>query len=164
MDYAPLTNTYVNNQEPSNPYNVPEDYYMNIALREDNTRPTKVSLEYFSVSNIKRLQQMIKKNVYENTKHKFKLEEDQNVLDLIQAMKYIYKEYGKYMPNSVIRQVKKLNTYTIKFIVPNIIENLKQYYGYLKDINNPIQPIEMPTNVNRAGRLQLPGSAHVYNL
>ena len=79
-------------------------------------------------------------------------------------MKYIYKEYGKYMPNSVIRQVKKLNTYTIKFIVPNIIENLKQYYGYLKDINNPIQPIEMPTNVNRAGRLQLPGSAHVYNL
>ena len=164
MDYAPLTSTYVNNQEPSNPYNVPEDYYMNIALREDNTRPTKVSLEYFSVSNIKRLQQMIKKNVYENTKHKFKLQEDQNVLDLIQAMKYIYKEYGKYMPNSVIRQVKKLNTYTIKFIVPNIIENLKQYYGYLKDINNPIQPIEMPTNVNRAGRLQLPGSAHVYNL
>lgn len=164
MDYAPLTNTYANNQEPSNPYNVPEDYYMNIALREDNTRPTKVSLEYFSVSNIKRLQQMIKKNVYENTKHKFKLQEDQNVLDLIQAMKYIYKEYGKYMPNSVIRQVKKLNTYTIKFIVPNIIENLKQYYGYLKDINNPIQPIEMPTNVNRAGRLQLPGSAHVYNL
>lgn len=164
MDYAPLTNTYVNNQEPSNPYNVPEDYYMNIALREDNTRPTKVSLEYFSVSNIKRLQQMIKTYVYENTKHKFKLEEDQNVLDLIQAMKYIYKEYGKYMPNSVIRQVKKLNTYTIKFIVPNIIENLKQYYGYLKDINNPIQPIEMPTNVNRAGRLQLPGSAHVYNL
>jgi len=164
MDYAPLTNTYVNNQEPTNPYNVPEDYYMNIALREDNTRATKVSLEYFSVSNIKRLQQMIKTEVYEKTKHKFKLEEDQNVLDLIQAMKYIYKEYGKYMPNSIIRQVKKLNTYTIKFIVPNIIENLKQYYGYLKDINNPIQPIEMPTNVNRAGRLQLPGSAHVYNL
>ena len=41
--------------------------------------------------------------------------------------------------------------------------NLKQHYGYLKDINNPIEPLAPPINVNHAGRLQLTGT-DVYNI
>ena len=165
MSYAPITQTYGNhNQEPTNPYDVSEDYYVYIALREDNKKPSKVALEYFSVSNIKRIQNDIKKTIYIKTNKKYKLSEDQHVLDLLQVMKHIYTEYGKYTIKSVIRQVKKLNKYTIKSVIPDMINNIKQYYGYLKEINSSIKPIDTPMNVNRAGRLQLPGSAYIYDL
>jgi len=165
MSYAQISQTYGNHtQEPSNPYDVKEEYYMHIALREYNKKPSKVAFEYFSVSNIKRIQHMIKKAVYLKTNKKFKLQEDQHVLDLIQAMKHIYVDYGIFVSNSIVRQVKKLNQLTIKSIVPDMIDNIKQYYGYLKDINSPISPINQPLNVNRGGRLQLQGPAHIYDL
>jgi len=42
--------------------------------------------------------------------------------------------------------------------------NLKQHYGYLDDIKNPISPLPQPINVNHAGRVQLQGTAQHYGL
>jgi hypothetical protein len=164
-DYAPLVRSYKSNamrEEQSNPYNVPNNYYTKLALREQNKCPSKVANEYFSIINIKRIQKLIKHYIYVISHKKFKLLEDQNVLDLLQVMIHIYNDYGKDLPTNIVRQVKTLNKYTIKYIIPDMISNLKQYYGYLHEINNPIKPIDLPLNVNNAGRLQLPGSAQIY--
>lgn len=172
-NYAPLNNTpYKNinnltdgiNEEYSNPYDVERDHYTKIALRQWKMCPSKVADEYFCVSNIKRIQKLLKKEIYKRSYKKFNLIEEQNVLDLLQVMIVIYEQYGKDLPFSIIRQVKVLNTYTIQYIAPDIIVNLKQHYGYLNEIQKPLNPLPLPLNVNNAGRKNITGTAHLYGL
>lgn len=150
---------------PNNPYAVKEHYYAKLIMKEYQSCPTKVVLEYFSVKNIKRIQKKIKREIKHRSYGKFILEEDQNVLDLLNAMRAIFKLYARNLPYKVIRQVKALNEYTIQYICPDIMTNLKQYYGYLDDIKNPINPFDrVAVNVNNAGRNQLPSVAQLYGL
>lgn len=149
---------------PSDPYAVSENYYTKLALRQWKVCPSEVAKVFFSVTNIKRIQKQIKREIYARSYKKFKLSEDQNVLDLLQSMIVVYGQYGKDLPTSVTRQVKLLNVQTVEYITPDMITNLKQHYGYLDDIKNPINPIELPLNVNNAGRMNLPGIAFAYGL
>jgi hypothetical protein len=173
-DYAPLNRTFAdgntnNNRDDlgdalSDPYSVAENYYTKLALRQWKICPSDVGKVFFSVTNIKRVQKQLKREIYDRSYGKFKLLEDQNVLDLLQSMIVVYGQYGKDIPSSVIRQVKLLNKQTVEYIAPDMITNLKQHYGYLNDIKNPINPLPLPLNVNNAGRLQIPSIAQLYGL
>lgn len=149
---------------PSDPYNVTDDHYTMIAMKEWQACPSDVASKYFSVINIKRLQKKIKQEIHDRSFGKFKLSEDQSVLDLLHVMMAIYKQYAKDLPYKTVRQVKLLNQYTVEYVAPDMIVNLKQHYGYLNDIKNPIQPIPHPINVNHAGRNELPSVAQLYLL
>jgi len=149
---------------PNDPYNVSEDYYTLLVMKEWQACPSKVASLYFSVTNIKRLQKQIKKEIYNRSFTKFRLLEDQNVLDLLQVMRAIYKLYAKDLPERVVKQVKILNKQTVQFVSPDIIDAIKQHYGYLNDIKNPIEPIQLPLNVNNSGRIQLPSISQLYGL
>jgi hypothetical protein len=152
---------------PSDPYNVKEDHYVKIALKsvgEYNTIPSKVAAEFFSVSNIKRIQKKIKKEIYERTYGKFKLTEDQKVLSLLIAMMSVYLLNTKDLDDHIVSQVKILNEQTVQDVVPGMITNIKQYYGYLEDITNPVNVLPDPINVNRAGRRTTKGPAQVYDI
>lgn len=170
--YSPLNNSlsYNNsrhntiNEIPNDPYNVEEDYYTLLVMKEWQACPSEVASLYFSVSNIKRLQAQIKKEIYNRSYKKFRLIEDQSVLDLLQVMRAIYKLYAKDLPMKVIKQVKVLNKQTVEYVSPDIMEALKQHYGYLDDIKNPIKPIQLPVNVNNSGRIQLPSISQLYGL
>jgi hypothetical protein len=127
----------------------------NIVLRgtmEDN----EVSRLFFSEENIKRIQKKLKVEVFERSGGKFKLVEDQDESDLIVVMRYIYLDYGKNLPNEIVRQVKILNDKTINYMLPDILTNIKQYYGYIRDISNPITPLIRPMSTNANGRRALP--------
>ena len=174
-NYAPVNQTLTYNSfddysrdidkldVPSDPYNVPNNYYTKLALRQWKICPSNVAKLYFSVENIKRIQKSIKREIYNRSYKKYKLNEDQSVLDLLQAMIIVYEDKSKNLPYETIRQVKMLNEFTVQYVSPDIMTNLKQHYGYLKDINNPTEPIPPPINVNHAGRLQLTGT-DVYNI
>ncbi len=140
-------------REEYTPYNTTN--LANVVLRgtmEDND----VSRLFFSGENIKRIQKKIKVAVYERSQGKFKLDEDQDESDLIVVMRYIYLDYGKNLQKEIIRQVKILNDMTVNYIIPDLITNIKQYYGYIKDISNPITPMMRPMNTNSNGRRALP--------
>lgn len=149
---------------PNDPYNVNEDYYTKLAMRQWKVCPSKVAKVFFSVTNIKRIQKGIKREVYNRSYGKFRLQEDQNILDLLQAMLVIHIWYNKNLPSSTVRQVKVLNTQTVQYIVPDMMTNLKQYYSYLSDIKNPLNMIPLPLNINHAGRTQLEGTAQFYEI
>jgi hypothetical protein len=150
---------------PNDPYGVDEYYYAELVMKEWNVEcPTDVAKLYFSVSNIKRIQRGIRREIYNRSFGKFRLREDQNVLDLITAMRAVYKWNAKDLPMKVVRQVKMLNEQTVQYIAPDMMDNLKQHYGYLDDIKNPINPMPEPINVNHAGRLQLPSVAQLYGI
>lgn len=173
LDYAP-TNRSLSYDDPgysratfeipNNPYNVEEDYYTKLVMKEWQACPSKVASVYFSVKNIKRLQKQIRREIYNRSYKKFRLTEDQNVLDLLQAMRAIYKMYSKDLPTKITRQVKLLNDETVQYVAPDMMTNLKQHYGYLDDIINPLNPLPDPINVNQAGRNQIPSVAQLYGL
>lgn len=122
----------------------------------------ELSKIYYSEENVKRIQKLIKKEIFVRTKGVYKLEEDQDESDLLVVMKSIFTEYAKHLPYEYVKQVKALNKKTIDAIVPDMITNIKQTYDYLKEINGPIKPIDRPVNVNNAGRRTLPPLTTVY--
>lgn len=125
------------------------------ALKGIQTK-SPLSRIYFSDRNIRRLQRLIRREVYIRTKGVYKLDVDQDISKLFIVMRAIYLEYARNLPGQTVRQVKRLNRKVVDEVLPGIITEIKQYYGYLKEINKPLTPIPRPMNVNNAGRRTLP--------
>lgn len=123
---------------------------------------SELSKIFFSDSNIKRVQRLLKKEIYDRSNGKYKMEVDQEEKELVYVMRAIYIEFAKFVPNQIVRQVKLLNKKVIEQIMPSIISSIKHKEGYLKRINNPINPIQLPINVNNAGRNLLPGFSTIW--
>lgn len=125
---------------------------------------SELSKLFFSDENIKRIQKMIKQEVFKRTKGQFKLDADQDLNDIFIVMRAIYLEHAKNLPNKIVHQVKQLNHKVIDSNVPEIITAIKQEYGYLRDINKPLEPIPRPMNINRGGRNLLPSLTTTFNV
>lgn len=125
------------------------------ALKGIQTK-SELSKLYFSDQNFLRIQKMIKKEIFRRTNGEFKLDVDQDQKKLFIVMRAIYLEHARYLPNQIVRQVKRLNKKVVDEIVPTMITEIKQEYGYLKEINKPITPIPRPQSIGNAGRRQLP--------
>ena len=121
---------------------------------------------FFSTENMNRLQKMIRRAVYIKTNGKYKLEVDQSEADLLIAMRAVIFDMngGRFLPFKIKRQVKELNKQTINYILPDMISEMKQAYGYLKEINEPIKPLMRPLNVNNAGRRTLPSITTIWGV
>ena len=125
--------------------------------------PTPLGEVFFSLDNIKRLQNKIKKSVFIETNGKYKLQVDQNESDLLIVMRAVYIQDSYNAPYRIIHQVKELNEKVINRILPDMISNIKQNEEYLNIIDKPIDPIPLPVNVSRAGRLSLPSVTTIWN-
>ena len=125
--------------------------------------PTPLGEVFFSPDNIKRLQNKIKKSIFVESKGKYKLQIDQNETDLLVVMRAVYIQDSYNAPYRIIHQVKELNEKVINRILPDMITNIKQNEEYLNIIDKPIDPIPLPVNVSRAGRLSLPSVTTIWN-
>ena len=123
---------------------------------------SELSKLFFSDENFKRLQKMIKKEVFSRTRGEFRLDVDQEQRDLFIVMRAVYMEHARFLPNAIIRQIKRLNQKVVDEIVPNLLTEIRQEYGYLKEINKPLTPIPRPMNVNGAGRKNLPAFSSTF--
>ena len=131
------------------------------ALKGIQTR-TELSDLFFSKENFKRIQNKIKIEIYKRTKGEFKLEVDQEESDLLVAMRSVFLEHARFLPNFIVRQVKRLNEQVIDNVVPEMLTSIKQNYFYLKEINKPIEPIARPQNINNKGRKMLPSTCTIF--
>jgi len=125
---------------------------------------SELSKLFFSDENFKRVQKLLKKEVARRTSGEFRLDTDQDQKDLFIVMRAVYLEHARTLPGQIVRQVKRLNEKVMDEVVPSMITEIKQYYGYLKDINKPIDPIDRPMNVSNAGRLSLPSISTVWGV
>ena len=125
--------------------------------------PTPLGEVFFSPDNIKRLQNKIKKNIFIESKGKYKLQVDQNESDLLIVMRAVYIQDSYNSPYRIVHQVKELNEKVINRILPDMISNIKQNEEYLNIIDKPIDPIPLPVNVSRAGRLSLPSVTTIWS-
>jgi hypothetical protein len=123
--------------------------------------PTPLGEVFFSPENISRLQKQIKKEIFIRSNGKYKLVVDQNETDLLVVMRAVYISDAENSPYRIIHQVKKLNHKTIERIIPDMLSMIKQEQKYLDELDKPINPIPLPVNVSRAGRLSLPSVTSV---
>ncbi len=125
--------------------------------------PTPLGELFFCPDNIRRLQNKIKKSIFIESKGKYKLDTDQNETDLLIVMRAVYIQDSYNSPYRIVHQVKELNKKVINRILSEMISNIKQNEEYISSIDRPIDPIPLPVNVSRAGRLSLPSVTTIWN-
>lgn len=140
--------------------------YAKAALRgsfsDDYIRNSELISMYFSNENVERIQSKIKKEISVRTKGKYVVDVDQDIEDLLIVMGHIMIEDGQFLLTKIVKQVKLLNQKVVDYVVPDMINEISQNYGYQQDINKPLQPIMRPMNVNNAGRKTLPSITTVW--
>jgi len=87
---------------------------------------------------------------------------DQDEKDIYIAMRATYLEFGTFELSKIKHQVKLLNNKVIETIIPGMLSEVEQYYGYLREINNPIKPIDLPINASSGGRKTLPSFTTIW--
>jgi len=127
-----------------------------------NINNNKLTDIFYSKENMDRIQKLIKKAVTIKSNNKIKLDVDQEEKDLFLAMKAVFIENAELYTLRYVHEVKRLNMLVVNSILPGIMSNVLQYYGYLRDINNPRKLIDRPINVSSAGRKTLPSISGIF--
>ena len=60
------------------------------------------------------------------------------------VMRYIYLQEGRFLKYKIEEQVENLNNKLLEVIIPDISTGVKQQLGYIKYINEPLNPIDRP--------------------
>lgn len=122
----------------------------------------KVTQGFFSKENMKKIQKDIKKEIHKRTKGKFKVLVDQDEGELLIAMRGIFMDYSYFLPYNIEEQIETLNKTLINFIVPDMITQMKQEYGYRRDFEQPYRLIPRPINSSGGGRNTLPSITTIW--
>lgn len=105
---------------------------------------------FFSESNVEKIQNLIRYNVYKLSNGEFKIDnQDKTQIQIV--MRSVYLQYGRNLKTDISNQIKQLNNIVADELSPKIISNIKQYVKYLKDISEPYTLIDRPRNMSSAG-------------
>lgn len=118
--------------------NHPNSKYIRNELIKNLTKTNECNLSnieelFFSDENIDLINKKLILSVWKQTKNTCKINY-QSKDKLIIVMRYIYIEYGKNLPFDIKKQIDELNCITVGEILPNILTNIDQHFGYLRDI------------------------------
>jgi len=121
-----------------------------------NWEVTPISTAFFSVENVTRIQQLIRKGVYDRSNPKGYVIDNQSTDELKIIMRAIYYQYARNLTTDIGSQVADLNAKVVDWSVPHILSAVDQYYYYLKDISQLPVPLQQPQHLSRAGTRSLP--------
>lgn len=110
--------------------------------------PTPLNCLFFSNENRELIQRGIRQNILNKYKVRIDNQSTDNILVIMRVV-FINNAYDNY--SNIEAQVKQMNTQTIKLATENIITGVAQYYGYIRDVDRPIQPPPVPTNTSLYG-------------
>jgi hypothetical protein len=105
---------------------------------------------FFSKKNMDNIQNMIRYNVYLKSENKFIIDR-QSDIELEIIMRAIYLQYSPNLPNQITEQIRYLNKLVCDWCVEQIIPEVQQYIGYMKEIEYMPVPIDLPLNLSSKG-------------
>ena len=126
-----------------------DSYVSDILECQDPNNPLTNTM--FSKKNIQIIQNGIRAKVHDETNQVI-AEQDETQILLI--MRYVYYNYCKNLPYDIKQQIKDLNTRVIKYIVPLIAGEMKQYTTYIQDSYSSLRPQEYPDQTTSHGQRQ----------
>jgi hypothetical protein len=151
-------NAPVQKQSLKDGFNYPtitEDNFAGDMIR-GNWEHTTLSDTFFTRTNVQRIQQEIRKEVYRISGPKKYVIDDQDVDELKMIMRAMYLQYARNEEHNIQGQINDLNTMIIKWAVPRIMSEIEQYNYYLNDISHLPIPIDAPKSMSSAGSKSLP--------
>ena len=105
---------------------------------------------FFSSQNMSLLQNLIIKNVYEQSNKKHMIgPQDETSLKII--MRSYYLQYSKNLNTHIKEQVKTLNDFVLDFSVREVLSNISMYISYKEKVSSLPVPLSPPVYVNSAG-------------
>ena len=109
---------------------------------------------FFSAPNMNIIQNKIRYNVYIKSDKKYIIAKQSDVeLEII--MRSIYLQYSPNLPNKMKEQMEYLNNLVTDWCVEQIIPEVTQYFGYMKEIEYMPIPIDLPLNLSSKGSRSL---------
>lgn len=109
---------------------------------------------FFSKKNMDIIQDMIRYTVYEKSSKKFIIDKQSDVeLEII--MRSIYLQHSPNLPNKIKEQITYLNKLVSDWCAEQIIPEVNQYLGYIKEIEYMPVPIDLPLNLSSKGSRSL---------
>lgn len=109
---------------------------------------------FFSKKNMDIIQDMIRYTVYEKSSKKFVIDRQSDVeLEII--MRSIYLQHSPNLPNKIKEQITYLNKLVSDWCAEQIIPEVNQYVGYIKEIEYMPVPIDLPLNLSSKGSRSL---------
>jgi hypothetical protein len=111
---------------------------------------SKLSFFYFSELNIRNLQILIKKKIYDLSQGKY-LIDDQDEQELLIIMRSIYLEYSINQDSNIRKQIDCLNNKVINEVIPQIYSAVNLYFQYIKDSTNTHLTMDRPKFESMAG-------------
>lgn len=117
---------------------------------------TPFSRLFFSQKNIKEIQRLIRYNVYVNSDKKHVIG-NQDETELVIIMRGQYLQYARVRsdPEEYKKEIKRLNGLVVTYLLPDIISNIEQYVGYIKDSTSTYIPIDRGSNPSIKGQKTL---------
>ena len=121
-----------------------------------NWETTPVSTAFFSSENVDRIQQLIRKGVFDRSQPKGYVIDNQSADELKIIMRAIYYQYARNLPADIASQVADLNKKVVDWSVPHILSAVDHYFYYLNDISHLPIPLAQPQHLSSAGTKSLP--------
>jgi hypothetical protein len=109
---------------------------------------------FFSKKNLENIQNMIRYNVYEKSQKKYVIGK-QSDIELEIIMRSIYLQHSPNLPNKIKEQISYLNKLVSDWCVEQILPEINQYFGYMKEIEYMPVPLELPLNLSSKGSRSL---------
>lgn len=126
-----------------------DDNFKNVALQHIQTK-SPLSVLFFSKANMKRIQNMIRYQVWLQSGKRHIIGEQSNI-ELEIVMRSIYLQHAKNLPCKLGEQVHELDQILVSWCVPKILSEVDQYVGYLQNLDTLPQEIELPKNLSSKG-------------
>ena len=117
---------------------------------------------FFHPKNVDLIQKLIITEVFRRTNGEYLIEK-QNLEDLQIVMRSIFLQHAKHWPYKIKEQIRELNNLVADEVVPNIISEVKAYFGYLKDAFGPREIMDRAINVSNKGLRVLPSVTSRYS-
>ena len=109
---------------------------------------------FFSKKNMEIIQNMIRYNVYEKSEKKYIIDK-QSDIELEIIMRSIYLQHSPNLPNKTKEQIAYLNKLVSDWSVEQILPEVNQYFGYMKEIEYMPMPFDLPLNLSSKGSRSL---------
>ena len=109
---------------------------------------------FFSKKNLEIIQNMIRYNVYVKSDNKHIIGK-QSDIELEIIMRSIYLQHSPNLPNKITEQIAYLNKLVSDWCVEQILPEVTQYIGYIKEIEYMPVPIDLPLNLSSKGSRSL---------
>ena len=121
-----------------------------------NLEQSPVSQAFFSPENVRRIQDAIRRGVYEKSGQRKYIIDDQDVDEIKIIMRSMFLTYARNNQFDVTGQIEELNSYCIEWAVPRILSEIDHYIYYLNDITHLPVPLSQPQSMSSAGSRSLP--------